>query len=129
MLNKSILIVEDDVAIRDVLKAVITSETAHQVFIASSSEIALSMLELETITPDLFLLDCRLPRMNGVQLIDCIREIKGHEQTPIILMSAGHFWTRDQRDVRYLSKPFDLDEFLQVINECLSAPRTALQLP
>lgn len=127
MLNKSILIVEDDIAIRDTLKAVIEEEAMCQTLFAPDAETALSLLQ--TITPDLFLLDYRLPRMNGVELIDRIRAIKACEHTPIILMSAGHFWTRDPRDVRYLPKPFDLDQFLRVINECLSAPRTALQLP
>lgn len=117
MLNKSILIVEDDIAIRDTLKAVIEEEAMCQTLFAPDAETALSLLQ--TITPDLFLLDYRLPRMNGVELIDRIREIKEHEQTPIILMSAGRFWTKKPRDVRYLAKPFDLDDFLHAVEESL----------
>ena len=118
MLNKSILIVEDDVAIRDVLKAVITSETAHQVFIASSSEIALSMLELETVAPNLFLVDYMLPGMNGVEFIEKIRQ-NGYRKTPVVIITACLFW-QDVTDVQILHKPFDLDVFLQVIEECLA---------
>jgi DNA-binding response OmpR family regulator len=127
MPTKSILIVEDDVAIRETLELVLKEETTYQALLAQDAETALTLLQ--TATPGLFLLDYRLPGMNGVQLIDHIREIKAFEQTPIILMSAGRFWTRNPRDVRYLSKPFDLDEFLQVINECLSMPRTTLRFP
>lgn len=125
MSPKSILIVEDDVAIRDVLKAVINSETAHQVFIAQSPEIALSMLE--TVTPNLFLVDYMLPGMNGTEFIEKIRQ-NGYKHTPIVLMSACLFW-ESADSVRFLRKPFDLDQFLQVINECLSTSHRALQLP
>jgi CheY-like chemotaxis protein len=116
MLSKSILIVEDDVAIRDVLKAVITSETAHQVFIAPSSEIALSMLE--TVTPNLFLVDYMLPGMNGTEFIEKIRQ-NGYKHTPIVLITACLFW-QDVTDVQVLRKPFELTQFLQVVEECLN---------
>lgn len=118
MPSKTILIVDDDAAIRDTLKAVLEEETMYQPLLAPDAETALSMLQ--TILPDLLLLDYRLPGMNGIALIDCIREIKVYERTPIVLMSAGRFWTRDPRDVQYLPKPFDLDVFLQVIEECLA---------
>lgn len=118
MSSKSILIVEDDVAIRETLELVLKEETAYQALLAPDAETALTLLPIAA--PDLFLLDYRLPGMNGIGLIDRIREIKAFEHTPIILMSAGHFWTREPRDVRYLAKPFELDQFLRVVEECLN---------
>lgn len=118
MSSKSILIVEDDAAILNVLKDVLEEETSYQPLPAPDAEKALSMLQ--TIAPDLFLLDYRLPGMNGVELIDRIREIKAHEQTPIVLMSACLSKISKPRDVRYLAKPFELDTFLHLIDECLS---------
>jgi DNA-binding response OmpR family regulator len=116
MSSKRILIVEDDIAIRDTLKVVIEEEMMYQVLLALDAETALDMLQ--AVAPDLFLLDYRLPGMNGVQLIWHIRAIKTHKQTPIILMSACLFW-ESVNGVRFLRKPFDLDVFLQVVEECL----------
>ena len=45
---------------------------------------------LQQVTPDLFLLDYQMPELSGFDCIPIIRDIKGHEATPIIfLTSAG----------------------------------------
>ena len=43
---------------------------------------------LELITPDLFLLDCKMPVMHGFDLIPIIRDYTGHEETPIIFLTS-----------------------------------------
>jgi CheY-like chemotaxis protein len=116
---KSILVVEDDAAIRDTLGEFLQEETTHQVFLAVDGETALVMLQ--TARPNMFLLDYRLPGMNGLELVDRIRGIKEYEQTPIVLMSANIF----KEDIigcnlKYIRKPFDLDNLLQLIEEALT---------
>jgi CheY-like chemotaxis protein len=124
---KSILIVEDDAGIRDTLGDILQEETIHQVFLAEDGETALNILE--TATPRLFLLDYKLPGMNGLEFVDHIRRMKGYEQTPVVLMSAslcGENITRDH--LRYIRKPFDLDKLLQLVEEALTA-QEVLQYP
>src|SRR5436190_11901871 len=105
---KSILIIEDDAGIRDTLEEILQEETIHQIFLAEDGESCLKMLQ--TATPSLFLLDYRLPDINGLELLDHIRRIKGYEQTPVVLMSASLSRENVTRDyLRYLRKPFDLD--------------------
>ena len=43
---------------------------------------------LQTITPDLFLLDYLMPEITGFELIEIIRKIPGHDETPIIFLTA-----------------------------------------
>jgi len=43
---------------------------------------------LKMITPDLFLLDCQMPVVSGFDLMPIIRNITGHEETPIIFVTA-----------------------------------------
>jgi len=115
---KSILVIEDDDGIREILGEVLNEETIHQVFLAQDGEAALNMLQ--TATPDLFLVDYRLPDTNGLELIERIRKIKGYEQTPMVLMSAS--LSRENisgQHLRYLRKPFDLDKLLALVEEVL----------
>ena len=115
---KSILIVEDDAGIRETLGEILQEETIHRIFLAPDGETALSILQ--TATPKLLLLDYKLPGMNGLELVDHIRRIKGYEQTPVVLMSAS--LSREditRHHLRYLQKPFDLDRLLQMVEEAL----------
>lgn len=115
---KNILIIEDDDGIREILGEILTEETIHQVFLAQDGESGLNILQ--DATPDLFLVDYRLPDINGLELIDRIRRIKGYEQTPMVLMSAS--LSRENvtgPHLRYFRKPFDLDKLLEMIDEIL----------
>lgn len=120
MSTKSILIVEDDKDIRDLLEDIIKEEIKCKVFGVSNGNAALLMLH--KIAPDLFLLDYRLPgNINGVELIYRIRSIRIFENTPIILMSACLFWEHPGvHGVRFLRKPFELGIFLEVVEQSLS---------
>jgi len=44
---------------------------------------------LEMITPDLFLLDCQMPILNGFDLVPIIRKIPFYEETPIIFVTSS----------------------------------------
>lgn len=115
---KSILVVEDDAGIRETLREILQEETIHQIFLAQDGESCLKTLQ--TAKPDLLLLDYRLPDTNGLELLDRIRRIKGYEQIPVVLMSANLTRENITRDhLRYLRKPFDLDELLQMVEEAL----------
>jgi PleD family two-component response regulator len=43
---------------------------------------------LGMITPDLFLLDCNMPDLSGFDLVSIIRKLPGHEETPIVFLTA-----------------------------------------
>jgi len=124
---KSILIVEDDAGIRDTLGDILQEETIHQVFLAEDGEAALNILE--TAAPKLFLLDYKLPGMNGLEFVDHIRRMKGYEQTPVVLMSASLCGENIIRDhLKYIRKPFDLDKLLQLVEDALMTQEAELGL-
>ncbi|MCL2102391.1 MAG: response regulator, partial [Fibromonadales bacterium] len=43
---------------------------------------------LKTITPNLFLLDCKMPVLDGFEVAAIIREFPAHEETPIVFLTA-----------------------------------------
>jgi CheY-like chemotaxis protein len=115
---KSILVVEDNVALGNLLKEILQDETSCQTFLVSSAEAALKMLQM--INPQLLVLDYCLPGMNGLELVERVRTMKEYEQTPILLMSAA-FPQRNivKQQLKYLPKPFDLDRLLQLVEDLL----------
>jgi CheY-like chemotaxis protein len=116
---KRILIVEDDSTMGNILLEVLRDETPYQVLLVPSAEMALSMLQM--VEPDLFLLDYHLPRMNGLELIDQLRNRTEYKQRPILLMSAYFPPGKIAGDhIRTLQKPFDLETLLQLIVKLLT---------
>jgi len=115
---KSILVVEDNPALGNLLWEILQDETPCRIFLVSSGEAALNLLQM--VKPQLFLLDYCLPGMNGLELVDQIRNIEGYNQTPILLMSAALPQGNIAKQyLRSLQKPFDLDRLLELVAELL----------
>ena len=116
---KTILVVEDSDALGNLLREVLQDETSCQTLLVSSAEDGLEMLQ--RVSPQLFVLDYCLPRMNGLEFIERVRAMEQYEQTPVLLMSAA-FPQRPiaKQYLRCLPKPFDLDRLLQTVEELLA---------
>lgn len=112
MSNKPmILVVEDDVAVRN-LMAVTLETRGYRYHLARNGSEAL--IEVTTHQPDVMLLDLGLPDMDGVEII---RKVRSWSVMPIIVISAR---SEDADKVEaldagaddYLTKPFSVDEML-----------------
>jgi len=69
---------------------------------------------LRDVTPDLFLIDYKMPSISGFDLIAIIREFPEHIETPVIFMtSEGTFdninTAVDLGAVDFIAKPFEMD--------------------
>jgi len=85
MTKSTILIIEDEAAIRDMLKFTL-SAAEYEVLEASNAEQGWSLL-LEQ-KPDLILLDWMLPGISGVSLAQRIRQNDKTRSIPIIMLTA-----------------------------------------
>jgi CheY-like chemotaxis protein len=117
---KTILIVDDDPDIREIVLNYLQAETPYQVFAAPDGFTALKIVQ--TVVPHLFLLDYHLgSSMTGLQLVTHLRNMKEHEQTPILLMSAQMpKEANEQPGMRTLHKPFELDHLVQLLTSMLT---------
>ena len=116
---KTILLVEDDANIGEVLVQAITQETPYMALLVADGFEALKTVN--GIKPNLFILDYQLPRMNGIELYDHLHAIKTLEHTPALMMSARlPHKELEKRQIQGMNKPLDLDEFLQTIEELLA---------
>jgi len=120
---KSILIVEDEPAIRENLKALLELE-GYPVFTAINGEEGLRVLRSMP-RPCLVLLDLLMPVMNGMEFL----EAKSHEDAiasiPVCVVSG----VADPPDLSsasaYVKKPVDFDVLLNfVAQHCGPPPQT-----
>ena len=116
--NECILVVEDDVQIRNFICYALQAEE-FRYFTASTGQTALNLLISEQI--DVMLLDLGLPDIDGMDIIKKVRE---WSEIPIIIVSA-----RDQDKEKaaaldfgaddYLTKPFSTTELMARIRVAL----------
>lgn len=106
--SPSVLIVDDDPRVGDVLLELLQSEG----FIAAYAESGPKALHyIEENPPNMVLVDMRMPVMDGVTLL---REITHRWDTvDVIMMSATE--SPAGLPVPFIQKPFDLDEVISII--------------
>lgn len=121
MSDKEILVVDDDLAILDMITELLGYE-GYQVVTSSSGGEAL--LRAKSAPPALILLDLMMPEMNGWQVVAALRSAPQTSTIPVVLVSARRDLsaTAEHLGVQYfLEKPFDLDDLLRVIQQYISA--------
>jgi DNA-binding response OmpR family regulator len=102
--NESILVVEDDRAVRICIVQALES-SGYQVLTAKDGIDALAVLESESV--DLILTDIAMPRMNGYQLYEHVVENPQWVAIPFIFLTARAL----DSDVRY-AKELGIDDYI-----------------
>lgn len=116
---KSVLIVEDDPDIGPFLMESIMLETPYQAMLVTDGYKALKTIK--NLKPNLFILDYRIPHLNGLELYDRIHEMEGFKEVPVIMVSAqlpGQEVAR--RRIVGMHKPLDLNEFLDTVERLMA---------
>jgi DNA-binding response OmpR family regulator len=118
-----ILVVEDDPGIRQGIADFLEFE-GYAVDVAVNGEEALAYLRARR--PSLMVLDLVMPVMNGPQLLERLRGEGIALGVPVAIMTAAMpgASTLPAADA-YLSKPFDLEELLQVVGRHAGPPKAA----
>jgi len=116
-------LLEDDIAIQEMLKLVLQDED-YAVTIYPTAEECLDALlaakQDQVYLPfDLLIVDWRLPGLvSGIQVIQKIRDTTKFRSLPIILTTAASFSDTPALDglqVTFLEKPFAIDEMVDMI--------------
>lgn len=99
-----ILLVEDDVNLRDIYFARFQADN-YELVVASNGEEALATAVKEK--PDLILLDVMMPRISGFDVLDILRSTPETAKTKVIMMTA----LSEQAD-KDRGKSLGVDEYL-----------------
>jgi CheY-like chemotaxis protein len=120
----AILVVDDEPGIADAL-AMVLSEEGHTVYTAQHGAEAVAMLTREPV--DLILTDVMMPMVDGLTLVRHLR--RRGDQTPVVLMSAAPLQEKTLPGVPFVSKPFDIDNLLDVVADALNGNRPYGEFP
>lgn len=116
---KPIWIVDDDQSIRWVLEKALSRENIpHRSF--SNPNDVIDALEKES--PQVLISDIRMPRGNGLDLLQNVKE--SHPQLPVIIMTAysdldSAVSSFQSGAFEYLTKPFDINKAVELIRRAM----------
>ena len=116
MAGGRILIVDDDAEVRMATRDFLTSK-GHTVTVAESGIQALKLLD--TVGPDVVLLDVAMPEMDGMETLR--RIVARYPSLPVIMVTANADIEITSKVLQlgaadYVPKPFDLDYLDQAVS-------------
>ncbi|MFB9057166.1 sigma-54-dependent transcriptional regulator [Mariniflexile ostreae] len=116
-----ILIIEDEASIRRVLVKILSEENeTYEVDEAEDGLVGLEKIKKEDF--DLVLCDIKMPKMDGVEVLEAVKKIK--PETPIVMISGHGDLDTAVNTMRmgafdYISKPPDLNRLLNTVRHAL----------
>ena len=120
--RKVVLVVEDDRAIGELIASAISDEPGY--FAIHVEEPTGALETTKQVTPDLMVLDVRLPGMSGFELYDRLQTDPRTRKVPVLFETASGSETIDEFHRRgiatYVKKPFDLNELVAYVKRLAS---------
>ncbi|MBW2146883.1 MAG: sigma-54-dependent Fis family transcriptional regulator [Deltaproteobacteria bacterium] len=126
-INETILVVEDELNMRRVLRAMLSREGYH-VQLAKDGVDAVQQLMVQP--SRVVLADLKMPRMDGMELLEHIQQ--HHPAIPVVILTA--FGTVDtavealkKGAFDYITKPFDQDDLLMTLRKAVKSTEWNVQ--
>ncbi|MBQ4802794.1 response regulator [Aquimarina sp. MMG015] len=125
MKNLKILLIEDDEIERMKFTRVLQKNSyTCKLQEATNGEEAVEILDDDTRTPDLILLDLNMPKMNGIEFLKSLKNNDKLKYIPVIILSTSN----NHQDLKrcyeegiagYLVKPLKYEEYVEKIKSLI----------
>jgi len=120
--NKTVLIVDDEQDIVETLRFMLETEGIN-CLTAHDGEEALNKAKNEK--PDLIILDVMLPKINGYKVSRLLKFDRKYKDIPILMVTArsqdeDKIIGQDTGADEYITKPFDLDNVINMVKKYLN---------
>jgi len=115
----SILVVEDDVAVAELIRTLLNDVPGWGATVVHDAAAARQVFHVVRI--EALMIDVNLPGVSGVELIRLLRQDAAWNEPPVLLMSAGpnqpqvRDAMRDGLVTDFLPKPFEVDELVAAL--------------
>jgi CheY-like chemotaxis protein len=112
-----VLVVEDDPSIREVISDVLEDKGFRVLPAANGSD---ALLQLDTVRPDVMVLDLLMPVMHGWAFMETYLQKTGGAPIPIVVVSVNPALPRSYNRLgvaSVVSKPFNVDILAQAVEQ------------
>jgi CheY-like chemotaxis protein len=122
-MSKNILVVEDNTDDSNVMSNIIEMIMHHRATRAHDGLEAVRLAK-ETLF-DIILLDLRLPKLQGIQVAEALRQMEKYRNTPIIAVTAYDLAGTRRRALQagcsfYVTKPIDVESLIDIVSTQLA---------
>ncbi len=124
--KKLILVVDDDI---DLVEALAMKLESLNYAVAKAYDGVEGFDKIKTRRPDLVILDVMMPRKDGYQLCDELKQADDYKDIPVILLTAvtdaisstnyTHMGGKTTLADDFVSKPIDLDKLMEIVEDNL----------
>jgi putative nucleotidyltransferase with HDIG domain len=120
---ENILVVDDEEAIREVVSTMLESKGYHCTTVPNGRA---AQDQVKRFTPDLVLSDMIMPEMDGIKLLEWMRQYD--PEVPVIMVTAIHDIATALESIRrgaydYILKPFEKDQLFMGVGRALEHRR------
>jgi CheY-like chemotaxis protein len=120
-----VLYIEDDLVNFTLVERILEFRPALKLLHAARGETGVELAQIHR--PKLILLDLNLPDMHGSEVLRRLQDDPATAQVPVVVLSAVATPSQIERLLtagarNYLTKPFEIDPFLAVVDEMMGAP-------
>lgn len=119
--NKNILLLEDDIVdVMTIKRAIKQLNISNELVVKENGEEGLEYLKNCSDLPGIIFLDINMPKMNGIEFLEHIKQNKEWAQVPVVVLTTS----KDQQDKLatfgqgisgYMVKPVDYPQFKDMI--------------
>ena len=119
-MTKRILIVDDAIFMRTMLKNILTKDTAYTYDIVEAKDGVEAITFIDEQEFDLVLMDITMPNMGGIEALKIIKEKK--EKLPVVMCSAMAQEAMVVEAIRigatsFIVKPFNANDVIEVVHK------------
>jgi CheY-like chemotaxis protein len=120
--KKKVVVIEDDRKNMKLFEAILLKIPNLTLIKEVDGKRGLELIKTES--PDLIILDIRLPNLNGIEICKEVRKLNRFKEIPIIAITAYAMKGDEKRILKagftkYLSKPLNVKGFRKIIFELL----------
>lgn len=103
--KKKVLVVDDDISIRDLLSKLFRDTGGYEVHLSSNGKEAIEVLR--TVIPNVIVCDIMMPEMNGLELFNTLKNDELLCNVPFLFLSA-----RDRNEDKLLGFELGADDYI-----------------
>lgn len=122
----TILLIEDDqIEVMKFNRTISKLDLKHKVIEAKNGEEALEILSKKDRRPDIILLDLNMPKMNGIEFLNILKQDDELKYIPTVILSTSS----NHKDLLecykigiagYMIKPLKYEDYMKNVNKVLS---------